>query len=259
MKLIDTHTHLYEESFAEDLDFVIKMANENGIYKMYIPNVDETTIKPLISLCEKYDCCIPMMGLHPTSIDENFKKSLSIIKDTLFKTPEKFCAVGEIGIDLYWDKTYLKEQQKVLEEQIQWALEWNLPLVIHCREAFPELFEVMRPYQKEPLTGIFHSFTGTRDEVMEVLDYPGFMIGINGVVTFKKSTLPQVLADVSLERVVLETDSPYLAPVPYRGKRNESSYIGKVAEKLASIYGIGLAEVDSITTQNALKVFKSVE
>ena len=140
MRLIDTHTHLYEESFTEDIDFVIKMANENGIYKMYIPNVDETTIKPLISLCEKYDCCIPMMGLHPTSIDENFKKSLSIIKDTLFKTPEKFCAVGEIGIDLYWDKTFLEQQIIAFKEQVNWALELRKPFIVHARKSFDEIY-----------------------------------------------------------------------------------------------------------------------
>lgn len=257
--MIDTHSHLFVEEFDEDFHQVVGRAKEAGVGRIYMPNIDDTTIPALLDACAQYpDYCFPMLGFHPTSVDGDVMDRVLRMKKLLTEG-HPYVAVGEVGMDLYWDKTYLKEQQKVLEEQIQWALEWNLPLVIHCREAFPELFEVMRPYQKEPLTGIFHSFTGTRDEVMEVLDYPGFMIGINGVVTFKKSTLPQVLADVPLERVVLETDSPYLAPLPYRGKRNESSYVGKIAEKLASIYGIGLAEVDSITTQNALKVFKSVE
>lgn len=257
--MIDTHSHLFVEEFDEDFHQVVGRAKKAGVGRIYMPNIDDTTIPALLDACAQYpDYCFPMLGFHPTSVDGDVMDRVLRMKKLLTEG-HPYVAVGEVGMDLYWDKTYLKEQQKVLEEQIQWALEWNLPLVIHCREAFPELFEVMRPYQKEPLTGIFHSFTGTRDGVMEVLDYPGFMIGINGVVTFKKSTLPQVLADVPLERVVLETDSPYLAPVPYRGKRNESSYIGKVAEKLASIYGIGLAEVDSITTQNALKVFKCVE
>ena len=160
---------------------------------------------------------------------------------------------------MYWDKTYLKEQQRVLDEQIQWALEYDLPLVIHCREAFPELFEVMAPYKSTSLSGIFHSFTGTAEEAQQVLDYSRFMLGINGVVTFKKSTLPEILTQVPLGRIVLETDSPYLAPVPFRGKRNESSYIRNVALKLTEIYGLDFEKVSRITTDNALKVFKMLE
>ena len=170
-----------------------------------------------------------------------------------------YIAIGEVGLDLYWDKTYLKEQQQVLDEQIHWALEYDLPLVIHCREAFSELFEVLAPYKNTQLSGIFHSFTGTPEEMEQVLDYDRFMIGINGVVTFKKSTLPQILQTVALERLVLETDAPYLAPVPYRGKRNESSYIIKTAEMLAGVYGMDIEEVKRQTTRNALKVFKRVD
>lgn len=257
--MIDTHSHLFVEEFEEGLDSVIGRAKEAGVCRIYMPNIDDTTLDHLLDVCNQYpDYCFPMLGYHPTSVDgDSMGKVLGMKK--LLTENHPFCAIGEVGLDLYWDKTYLKEQQKVLEEQIHWALEWDLPLIVHCREAFPELFEVMRPYKKEALSGIFHSFTGEREDVLELLDYPNFMIGINGVVTFKKSTLPQVLSDVPLERVVLETDSPYLAPVPFRGKRNETSYIIKVAEKLASVYDVDLEEILSVTTRNALKVFKSAE
>ena len=167
-----------------------------------------------------------------------------------------YIAIGEVGLDLYWDKTWLKEQQQILDEQILWALEWKLPLVIHCREAFPELFQILEPYKHTELTGVFHSFTGTLDEARELMDYSRFMIGINGVVTFKKSTLPEALKEVPLSKLVLETDSPYLAPVPFRGKRNETSYVKRVAVKLAELYGMEIGEVERQTTENALKVFK---
>ena len=255
--MIDTHSHIFSEEFKEDLSEVIARAKEIGVEKIFMPNIDDTSVEDMLNVCQAYpDYCFPMIGFHPTSVEG---------PDAIYKVREMkkrlveghpYIAVGEVGLDLYWDKTWLKEQQLILDEQIQWALEWNLPLVIHCREAFPELFQVLEPYKHTELTGVFHSFTGTVDEARELMDYSRFMIGINGVVTFKKSTLPEVLQEVPLTKLVLETDSPYLAPVPFRGKRNETSYVKRVAVKLAELYGMEIGEVERQTTENALKVFK---
>lgn len=254
--MIDTHSHLFVEEFTEDLPDVILRAKEAGVTQVFMPNIDDTTTEDMLEVCRQYPgYCYPMLGFHPTSVDAASMEKVLQMKEQLVEG-HPFVAIGEVGLDLYWDKTYLREQKEVLDEQIQWALEWELPLVIHCREAFPELFEVLQPYKFTELKGIFHSFTGTEEEAREALEYAGFLLGINGVVTFKKATLPQVLRQVPLERLVLETDSPYLAPVPYRGKRNESSYVVKVAEKLSEIYGTSVAEVCAVTTQNALKLFK---
>ena len=257
--MIDTHTHLFVEEFAEDLPLVVQRAKESGVEQVFMPNIDNESLEDMLRVCAQYPgYCFPMLGYHPTSVDaSSFEKVLRMKENLVPGHP--FIAIGEVGLDLYWDKTYLHEQQLVLEEQIQWALEWELPVVIHCRNAFPELFEVMDAYKDTPLTGIFHSFTGTAEEAAKLMDYTRFMIGINGVVTFKKSNLPQILHTVPLGRLVLETDSPYLAPTPFRGKRNESSYIIKVAEKLAEVYEIPLEQIKEQTTQNALKVFKRME
>ena len=255
--MIDTHSHIFSEEFKEDLSEVIARAKEIGVEKIFMPNIDDTSVEDMLNVCQAYpDYCFPMIGFHPTSVEG---------PDAIYKVREMkkrlveghpYIAVGEVGLDLYWNKTWLKEQQLILDEQIQWALEWNLPLVIHCREAFPELFQVLEPYKHTELTGVFHSFTGTVDEARELMDYSRFMIGINGVVTFKKSILPEVLQEVPLTKLVLETDSPYLAPVPFRGKRNETSYVKRVAVKLAELYGREIGEVERQTTENALKVFK---
>ena len=255
--MIDTHSHIFSEEFKEDLPEVIARAKEIGVEKIFMPNIDDTSVEDMLNVCQAYpDYCFPMIGFHPTSVEgpDAIYKVREMKKHLVEGHP--YIAVGEVGLDLYWDKTWLKEQQLILDEQIQWALEWNLPLVIHCREAFPELFQVLEPYKHTGLTGVFHSFTGTVDEARELMDYSRFMIGINGVVTFKKSTLPEVLQEVPLTKLVLETDSPYLAPVPFRGKRNETSYVKRVAVKLAELYGIEIGEVERQTTENALKVFK---
>ncbi len=257
--MIDTHSHLFVEEFADDLPEVIARAKAAGITRVLMPNIDETTVEDMLRVCAAYPgYCLPMLGFHPTSVDTDWRIRMSGMKQRLVEG-HPYIAVGEVGMDLYWDKTYLKEQQRVLDEQIGWALEYRLPLVLHCREAFPELFEVLRPYRDTELGGVFHSFTGTAEEAERVLDYGRFMVGINGVLTFKKSNLPQILAAVPLERIVLETDSPYLAPVPFRGKRNESAYVAKVAMKLAEVYGVTEAVVDAVTTKNALKVFNLPE
>lgn len=255
--MIDTHSHIFSEEFNEDLSEVIARAKEIGVEKIFMPNIDDTSVEDMLNVCQAYpDYCFPMIGFHPTSVEgpDAIYKVREMKKHLVEGHP--YIAVGEVGLDLYWDKTWLKEQQLILDEQIQWALEWNLPLVIHCREAFPELFQVLEPYKHTELTGVFHSFTGTVDEARELMDYSRFMIGINGVVTFKKSTLPEVLQEVPLTKLVLETDSPYLAPVPFRGKRNETSYVKRVAVKLAELYGMEIGEVERQTTENALKVFK---
>lgn len=257
--MIDTHSHLFVEEFAEDLPQVIERAKTVGVTKVFMPNIDDTTVADMLKVCAAYkDYCYPMLGFHPTSVTADYKSRLALMKSMLIDT-HPYIAIGEVGMDLYWDKTFLREQQYVLDEQIQWALEYELPLVIHCREAFPELFEVIKPYQHTNLTGIFHSFTGTADDAQQLMEYSRFMMGINGVVTFKKSTLPEALKRVPLDRIVLETDSPYLAPVPNRGKRNETSYIKEVAFKLASIYEVTPEKIDVVTTENALKVFKRAE
>ena len=254
--MIDTHSHIFEPDCIDDLPEIIARAKEVGVKKIFMPNIDDTTIEVMLDVCRQYPgYCYPMLGYHPTSVDADALPKVREMKKHLVEG-HPYIAIGEIGLDLYWDKTYIKEQCLVLEEQIQWALEWDLPLVIHCREAFPELFEVLQPYKDTKLSGVFHSFTGTMTEAEELLNYSRFMIGINGVVTFKKSTLPDVLKVLPLDRLVLETDSPYLAPVPFRGKRNESSYVKRVAVKLAELYGVEIGEVERITTENALKVFK---
>ena len=257
--MIDTHSHIFEPDFADDLPEIIARAKEIGVEKIFMPNIDDTSVDAMLGVCRQYPgYCFPMLGFHPTSVDADAMPKVKEMKKRLTEG-HPYIAIGEVGLDLYWDKTYIKEQQMVLEEQIQWALEWELPLVIHCREAFPELFDVLKPYKETKLTGVFHSFTGTVNEAMELLDYSRFMVGINGVVTFKKSTLPEALKVLPLDRLVLETDSPYLAPVPFRGKRNESSYVKRVAVKLAELYGVEIGEVERQTTANALKVFKISE
>lgn len=252
---IDTHTHLYAEEFDGDRDLAVLRAKEAGVTRMFMPNIDDTTVDDMLSLCASHEGCYPIIGFHPTSVDANWKQRLSTVKSRL-DSPQKFYGIGETGLDLYWDKTYRNEQMEAFDEQIHWALEKDLPLIVHCREAYPELFEVLAPYRETNLRGIFHSFTGTKDEAERLLEYSGFMLGINGVATFKKSTLPDILPDVPVDRIVLETDSPYLAPVPFRGKRNESAYLVKTAEKLSDIYGIPLETIARTTTENALRVFK---
>ena len=255
MRLIDSHSHLFLEEFAEDLPQVMARAREAGVTHIFMPNIDSTTIGPMLRVCREYKgYCYPMIGLHPTSVDADYEKELEIVAREL-ASPNEFVAVGEIGMDLYWDKTFLREQQRVLDKQIEWALEYGLPVVLHCREAFDHIYNVLKPYQQTPLKGIFHSFTGTSEEACRIMEFADFMIGINGVVTFKKSTLPEVLKNIPLERIVLETDSPYLTPVPFRGKRNESRYIPLIAQKIAELTGLETKKIEEITTQNALNLF----
>ena len=255
MRLIDTHSHLFLEEFSEDLPQVIERARAVGVTHIFMPNIDSTTIDAMLSACDAYKgYCFPMIGLHPTSVNTDYKKELDIVVREL-ESSREYVAIGEIGMDLYWDKTFLKEQQIVLDRQVNWALEYDLPVVIHCRDAFDYIYKVLEPYKNSCLKGIFHSFTGTIEEAARILEFPGFSIGINGVVTFKKSHLPEVLLKIPLEKIVLETDSPYLTPVPNRGKRNESANVKDTLMKVSEIYRMSPEAVGNVTSENALKVF----
>ena len=253
--LIDTHSHLFLEEFAEDLEAVIERAQIAGVSHIFMPNIDSATIESLLGVCSRYDnYCFPMIGLHPTSVNENYHSELDVVLREL-KSDKKYVAIGEVGMDLYWDKTYEKEQAAVLSKQLEWALDFDLPVVIHCRDAFDSICEVLRKFSGSSLRGIFHSFTGTAAEAMYLMEHFDFLLGINGIVTFKKSTIPDVLKVIPLEKIVLETDSPYLAPVPCRGRRNESANVKYVLLKVAEIYGKTPEEVAKITSESALKVF----
>lgn len=255
MKLVDSHSHLFLEEFTEDLPQVMARAQAAGVTHIFMPNIDSTTLEPMLRVCSEYKgYCYPMVGLHPTSVNSDYKKELEIVEREL-ASPNEYVAVGEVGMDLYWDKTYLKEQQIVLDKQISLALEYGLPIVIHCREAFDDIYKVLEPYKTTSLKGIFHSFTGSLEEAGRIMEFSDFLIGINGVVTFKKSALPGVLSAIPLNRIVLETDSPYLTPVPNRGKRNESANVKDTLIKVAEIYQKSPEEVAQATSENALKVF----
>tara|TARA_B100000809_G_scaffold63808_1_gene60572 strand:- start:2819 stop:3589 length:771 start_codon:yes stop_codon:yes gene_type:complete len=254
MILTDTHTHLYSEQFNDDIDSVIQTCIEKGITRFFLPNIDSSSIDGMMKLGANFpDNCFPMMGLHPTSVGENYKEELSIVEDWM--TKQKFCAIGEIGIDLYWDKTLLKQQQDAFRFQIELAKKYNLPFVIHCRDAFDEIFEILDELNDEKMRGIFHCFTGTVEQANHIINYGDFKIGIGGVVTFKNSGLDKVVEQIDIKHLVLETDSPYLAPTPFRGKRNESTYLLGIAEKVADIYSISIEEVAEITTTSSIEIF----
>jgi TatD DNase family protein len=250
---IDTHSHLFLTEFDHDRDEAINRALRSGIHKIFLPNVDSHTIGPMLDLAGSYPGKLyPMMGLHPTSAKENYKEELKFVEEWFSK--EKFYAVGETGIDLFWDKTHLKEQTDSFIQQIKIARNYNIPLVIHSRESFDEIFRILDQELTGSEKGIFHAFTGTYEEAMKVFEY-GFFIGIGGIITFKNSGLGQVIEKTGADHIVLETDAPYLAPVPYRGKRNEPAYIVYTARKLADILGIKVQEIERITTENALNIF----
>ena len=257
MNLIDSHAHLFLEDFAEDLPLVIQRAKQAGVSHIFMPNIDSTTIESLLKTCDMFpDYCYPMIGLHPTSVDESYLQELEIVHRQLEENAKRYVAIGEIGLDLYWDKTYLNEQLIAFEQQIEWALQYNLPIVIHVRDAFEYIYKVLKPYRQTALKGVFHSFTGNMEEMKQLLEFTNFYIGINGVVTFKKSHLPDVLKHTPMERLLIETDAPYLTPVPNRGKRNESAYVKDTLNKIAEIYQASPADVAEITSTNALKLFE---
>ncbi|TKB98002.1 TatD family hydrolase [Pedobacter cryotolerans] len=253
MLLTDTHTHLYYETDQEKQDLLMQRCFALDVKRLFLPNVDVKSIAMIDQLVLKYpENCFAMAGLHPCDVKEGYEEQLSIIYNSI--ADRNIFAIGEIGIDLYWDKTTLTIQQDAFKKQIAWAKELNLPIVIHCREAFDEVFEVLDSEKDEKLRGIFHCFTGDLEQAKRAIDL-NFYLGIGGVVTYKKAGLDLVLADIPLNKIVLETDSPYLAPVPYRGKPNESSYLIHIAQKVAEIYGLSLEEVAEVTTENSRKVF----
>ena len=255
MGLIDTHCHLYLEDFDPEQEQLIEEAKASGIERLLMPNVDLSTIDRMHALCDQHpDFALPMMGFHPTSVDEHYAESLRHTEQWLGK--RAYCAIGEIGIDLYWDKTYLKEQQEVFEEQLRWSIDLDLPVAIHTREAYPEVLNCIYKVGADRLYGVFHSFTGTREELDEVEKLSRFMIGINGVVTFKNAHLDERIQDFPLDRILLETDAPYLSPVPYRGKRNLPVYIWKTAEKLGNIWNLPTEQIVEATQKNAIRQFK---
>lgn len=253
MPITDTHTHLYSEAFDEDRDDAIENALRAGVGRFFVPAIDSTYTKAMLDLEARYpENVFLMMGLHPTHVKENFQEELAHVAKMLSR--RRFYAVGEIGIDLHWDKTLLEQQQYAFVHQIRLAKKHKLPIVVHCRESFNEVFEILEQEQGEDLYGIFHCFTGTFEQACKALSY-NMKLGIGGVVTFKNGKIDRFLDQISLEHIVLETDSPYLAPVPHRGKRNESAYILKVLDKLSLIYGKAREEIASITTDNSKKIF----
>lgn len=251
---IDTHTHLFSDSFDEDRGEVVQRAIQSGVELCLLPNIDVDTIDAMHELESKYPLnCFAMMGLHPGSVDEHWEKKLEIIKKHLFT--RKYIAVGEIGMDLYWDKTHIDAQREAFKRQVEWAKELKIPIAIHARDAFQEIYEVLDVLDDENLSGVFHCFTGTIEDANKIAGYHNFKLGIGGVLTYKNAKLDRVIKEVSLDRLILETDSPYLPPTPHRGKRNESSYLLHVAEKLADVYGVPLSEVERQTTETAKKLF----
>lgn len=259
IEFIDTHTHLFEPEFAEDREAVVQRAVEAGVKTLCLPCITEASLSRMEEMCAGFPgICYPMIGLHPTELGDDYQAVLDRMYKEL-KGNDSYIAVGEVGLDLYWDVTRKNEQLDAFRQQIEWAAETGLPLAIHSRNAFDDLYKVMDDNRSKGLTGVFHCFSGDAEEARKLLSFDGFYLGIGGVVTYRKSTLPSVLADVPLERVVLETDSPYLAPVPRRGKRNESSYIPFVAQKLAEIYGCSVDEVAAVTTDNARRLFPKIK
>jgi len=253
MTMIDTHTHLYVKAFNNDIDGVIERALAEGVEKFYLPAIDSSETEAMLALEERFPGkCIAMMGLHPCSVKEDYEKELAEIADWLAKRP--FVAVGEIGLDFYWDKTFAEQQYIAFRQQIEWALQYNLPIVIHTRNAMQETINVVKEYKGRGLKGIFHCFSGSYESAVQIIN-AGFYLGIGGVLTYKNAGLPEVLAQIGLEHLVLETDAPYLTPVPFRGKRNESSYLKYVIEKLAETKGETVETIAAITTANAQKIF----
>jgi TatD DNase family protein len=253
MNITDTHTHLYSEEFDIDRAEMMQRAINNGVTRFFIPAIDSNYIQKMYNLESDYpENVFLMMGLHPTYVKDNYLDELQIVEQQLAN--RKFYAIGEIGIDLYWDKTHLKEQQIAFRRQIQLAKKYKLPIVIHCREAFDEIFEILEEEKSADLFGIFHCFSGTYEQALQAISY-NMKLGIGGVVTFKNGKIDQFINLIDLKHLVLETDSPYLAPIPYRGKRNESSYILNVVDKLASLYGLSSEQIALKTTENSKAIF----
>ena len=252
---VDTHTHIYLEDFDKDRKVIIEESYRLNVKKLFLPNIDLNTIEKVLEISNKYkNICYPMVGLHPCSVKQNLSAELQVLKSYIKKL--KPVAIGETGLDLYWDKSTVNEQIAAFKEQIKWAKEFNLPIVIHARNSYQEIFKVLDVLNNEKLTGIFHCFSSNLNDAEHILNYGGFKLGIGGVVTFKNSGLDKILEKIPLKNIVLETDSPYLSPAPFRGKRNKSSYIPLIAKKISEIYKRELSDIEKITTKNALEIFK---
>lgn len=252
--MIDTHSHIYAEEFDADLAEAIQRAKNAGINHIVLPNVDSESLSHMLALeASNPGYCSAAIGLHPTSVNENYRQELALVKSELER--RKYIGIGEIGIDLYWDKTFLSEQIIAFQQQIEWALEYKLPVIIHIRNSFRETMDALQPYKNKGLTGVFHSFTGSLSEAEEMIEFGGFLLGINGIVTFKNSGLADVVSKIDIQHIVLETDSPYLTPAPHRGKRNESAYLSLICKKLSEVYQTSEQEIDRKTTQNAVTLF----
>lgn len=253
MNLIDTHCHLYSSEFKEDISAVISRAQQLGVSKFYLPAIDSESIEDMLLLEQQFPgVCIPMMGLHPCYVKENFSDELAIVKGWLAK--RKFVAIGEIGLDFYWDTKFTNQQIQAFQTQMEWALYYNLPIVIHTRNAMQQTIEAVKPFASKGLKGIFHCFSGSLESAKQIINL-NFLLGIGGIVTYKNAGLTEVLKHIDLQHIVLETDAPYLTPVPYRGKRNESSYLAYILNSIASIKKCSEEEVATITTNNAIKIF----
>jgi TatD DNase family protein len=254
MQLTDTHAHLYLPQFDNDREEAIRRALESGVTRILLPNIDSLSVEPMLNLSAGYPgICFPMIGLHPTSVKEDYREQIANMKEWL--KMEKFYAIGEVGIDLYWDRSRMREQEEALSLQVELSIENNLPLVIHCRESFNETVAILEKYRDKNLTGVFHAFSGTPEQAKKVIEM-GFLLGIGGVVTFKNGGIDKIVAETGASPLLTETDSPYLAPVPFRGKRNEPAMILHTAEKIAGICQLPLSEIASITTKNAENLFK---
>lgn len=255
IELIDTHAHIYSSKFQDDLDDVLGAAKTLGVRKIYMPNIDSTSIESMLKIEQEYsDFCHAMMGIHPCYVKDNFREELDIAQSWLEK--RDFCAIGEIGIDLYWDKSHKDQQVTAFETQINWGKDLRKPIVIHCRDSMDLSIDIVRKHQDGNLRGVFHCFTGTIEQAKQIVDM-GFMLGIGGVATFKNGGLDQVLPWLATSSVLLETDSPYLAPVPFRGKRNEPAYLNTIANRVGELMQCNLNEISSVTTHNALRLFEN--
>jgi TatD DNase family protein len=256
MNFIDTHTHLFASEFNNDIDIVVQNAIDNGVSKMLLPNIDSTTTNNMLHLCNKYpQNCFPMIGLHPCSVKkDNIEKEILHVEEML--TKNNFIAIGEIGLDLYWDKSTLSYQKVAFESQIKLAKKYQLPIVIHVRDSFNEAIEIVEKLNNENLSGVFHCFTGNIQEAERIINLENFYLGIGGVVTFKNGGINNIINQISLDNIILETDSPYLTPTPFRGKRNESKFLVNIAQKMSEIYEIDINEIANKTSSNAKNLFK---
>ena len=256
--MIDTHTHIDGEEFAEDRALAVQRAKEAGVEKVFVPAIDLKSVSSVLQTCRQFPgYAYPMIGLHPEEVKADWRNQLAQMKPMLDDSCHPFIAIGEVGLDYYWSREFEAEQLQAFEEQVEWAAEYDLPLMIHCRKAQNEMVHILKRHEKELARGgVFHCFTGNEKEAEQLLQFDNFVLGIGGVLTFKKSHLPEVLAGIPTDRIVIETDSPYMAPVPMRGKRNESAYVAFVLKRIAEIYGISEDEADRRTTANALRIFR---